>query len=444
MLSKKILIAAASVLAFIAISANAADFNKVVFQQETLPNGLKVIYHVDKSAPIVATVLQYRVGSVNEDPSKTGYAHFFEHLMFEATDEYPRAALDKYIEEAGGNLNASTNYDHTTYYFELPANEIKLALWAESQRMRRLHVDSIGVAIQKNVVIEELRMRVDNSPYGKLWEYICNYMFTGTPYYWPVIGSIEHLQKAKVSDFKSFYDMYYTPDNATLVISGDFNVDMAKIMVSEYFGNYSPSANPIKDSSYVQMKLKKTLRKTIEDEKASLPGVFIGFPGPDVKDSLYYAAELLMDIFAQGKSSRMYKELVDREQLAAETSAFNLALRKVGGLIFYGIAQKDISSEKLEEAIIDEIEKLLEDGITDEELQKAKNNRESDFVNSKLNALDKAKTLAQYQNYYGDPSLINNELDMYNAVTKKDIMTAAKLFLTTDKYFAFVFEPVKK
>jgi len=214
-------------------------FNPIKYEVDSLENGLKVIYSVDKTAPIVATVVHYKVGSRDEDPQHTGYAHFFEHLMFEATENIPRASIDKYVQEAGGTLNAHTSYDETVYYFKLPSNYLNLALWIESQRMRKLKVDSVGVNTQKGVVIEELRMRYENQPYGTMLMKMSERLFGGTSYGWATIGYIEHLEKATIDDFKGFYDNFYKPNNAILVIVGDIDIPEAKKTCATIFWNLS-------------------------------------------------------------------------------------------------------------------------------------------------------------------------------------------------------------
>ncbi|MEN6294725.1 MAG: pitrilysin family protein, partial [Chloroherpetonaceae bacterium] len=232
------------------VYAKEASFNPIKFTKEVLDNGLQVIYTVDKSAPVVATVVHYRVGSRYEIPGKTGYAHFFEHLMFEATNAYPRATIDKYVEEAGGNMNAHTSNDETVFYIKLPANQLKLGLWIESQRMRGLKVDTVGVETQRGVVTEEMKMRRENSAYGTFFDKMSSYLFKGGNYEWTTIGAFDDIQNAKVSDFRNFYDTYYYPNNATLVIAGDINIEQTRQWVKEYFGSLPnktiPTENPMK------------------------------------------------------------------------------------------------------------------------------------------------------------------------------------------------------
>lgn len=405
-----------------------AKFNPIKFERDSLENGLQIIYSVDRTAPIVATVLHYKVGSRDEDPTHTGYAHFFEHLMFEATDNIPRASIDKYVQEAGGTLNAHTSYDETVYYFKLPSNYLNLALWIESQRMRKLKVDSVGVNTQKGVVIEELRMRYENQPYGNMLMKMSEQLFKSSSYGWATIGYIEHLEKATIDDFKGFYDNFYKPNNAVLVIVGDIDISETKKLVRQYFGNYPPSDLP-KRNLFELKPLNQSYEEIIHDQKAQLPAIFLGFRGPKIGDKDYYAASLLSDILASGESSRLYQRIVDKEQAAVNADLFALPLEYSGALIFYAVSNPDKSLKKVRELIFDEIEKIAKLGVTDEELQKAKNITETQFISEKKRVLDKAETLARYLAYFGDPSLINTELEKFLSVTKDDIKRVAQKYL---------------
>lgn len=418
----------------------AADFKPVKFEKETLPNGLKVIYHVDNSAPVISTVCHYNVGSQDEDTSKTGFAHFFEHLMFEATDAIPRATIDKYVEEAGGDLNAFTSFDQTVFHFTLPSNEIRLALWMEAQRMRKLHVDKIGVETQRGVVTEELKMRTLNQPYGTLLYKLCKNMFPGSGYEWPTIGSIDHIARASVQDFKDFYDNFYRPNNATLVIAGDFNLVDAKKYVREYFGVYPASDLP-KRQNYTLKPITKPYRETVIDDKAPMTGLFIGFRAPSLLDSDYYAVSLLSSILSDGESSRLYQRLVNKEQSAVEVEFSPFSLRKAGALLAEAFVADGFTTDQVEASIMDEINKVVASGVTDAELDKAKNIFESQFVFGKKDLLSTAQELAKDEVFFGDAGVINTELDKYMAVTKADISRVAKKYLATDNKIILIYKP---
>ncbi len=414
----------------------------IEFTKETLANGLDVIYHIDRSAPVVGTIVHYRVGSRDEFANQTGYAHFFEHLMFEATTDIPRASIDKYIQEAGGDLNAHTSFDETVYYQRLPANEIKLALWIESQRMRGLLVDEVGVETQRGVVTEELKMRRNNAPYGTLLDKICENLFPGGSYSWTTLGSIDHIAAATIPDFRAFYDNFYQPNNATLVIAGDFVLDEVRNYVEAYFGNI-PKGDIPKREDFKILPMKGEVREEIEDARAQLPGVFIGFRSPAIGDLDYYPFTLLFDILSSGESSRLYQTIVDKEQLAAQVAAFPLALEKAGMGIFYAIASPGKNIKDIEKAFFKEIEKVLKNGVTEEELTKAKNIKEAEFIFGKKDVLEKAQTLARYNSYYGDPSLINTEIDKFLSVTADDILRVANQYLGTKNRVTLIYMPKK-
>ncbi len=417
-----------------------SKFNPIKFEIDSLENGLKVIYCVDKTAPIVATVVHYKVGSRDEMPTKTGYAHFFEHLMFEATENIPRASIDKYVQEAGGTLNAHTSYDETVYYFKLPSNYLNLALWIESQRMRMLKVDSIGVNTQKGVVIEELRMRYDNQPYGTMLMKMSEKLFEGSSYGWATIGYIEHLEKATIEDFKGFYDNFYKPNNAILVIVGDIDIAETKKLVRTYFGIHLPSPPPFRNP-FALKPLTQNFEEVVKDPKAQLPAMFIGFRGPKIGDADYYAMGILSDILASGESSRLYQRLVDKEQIAVAASMFPLSLEYAGGIIFYAVVHQNKSLKKAKDILFDEIMKIAKEGVTGEELTKAKNITEAQFISEKKNVLEKASTLAKYQAYFNDPKLINTELEKYLAVSQDDIKRVASKFLSNSYHVVLYYHP---
>lgn len=417
------------------------DFKPIKFTIDSLSNGLTVIYHIDKSAPIISTIMHYRVGSKDENPNRTGFAHFFEHLMFEATEAIPRGEMDKMIQLAGGNLNAHTSFDETVYKFNLPSNQLPLALWIEAQRMRKLKVDTIGVETQRGVVKEERKQRMENQPYGNAFEKIMENLFSGGSYSWTPIGSAQHIDEATIEEFKEFYDNFYQPNNATLVIAGDFDIEVARNYVNKYFLEYPKANEPIR-SEFVLKSLKQDYKETINDNKAQLPAVFIAYRGPSLTDSNYFATKLMADILASGESSRLYKRLVDKEQSAVVAELENLNLQYSGLLLFIGIAAPGKNINDVEKQILEEINKIAEKGITDEELTKAKNITEAQFVSSKKNVHEKAQELARLYSYYGDPSRINNELDEFLNVTKEDIQRVAKQFLINAKKVTLTYIPV--
>ncbi|MDC1068233.1 pitrilysin family protein [Candidatus Kapabacteria bacterium] len=414
----------------------------IVFVEETLDNGLQVIYHIDKTAPVVSTVVHYKVGSKDEDKDKTGYAHFFEHLMFEATDSIPRSEIAKYINEAGGWLNAHTSFDETVYKFKVPSNEIQLPLWIESQRMRGLQVEKTGVETQRGVVLEEKNARVDNQPYGTMLEKMLSNLFIGGAYSWATIGDADHIRNATIKNFKDFYDNFYKPKNAILVISGNFEYQTTKEYVAKYFGGITNSDLPVRNNIEV-VPFNKDYTESIIDDKAPLKAVFMGYRGPKLGSDDYYSMNLLANILAAGESSRLYRKLVDKEQIAVQASMMPLSLEADGGIIFYAVASGDTELEILKEEIEEEIEKIAEKGISNKELEKTKNITEIDLLTSNKDVLEKAMSLARYKAYYDDPELINSEIKKYNSITTDDIVNVAKKYLINKNKVVLNYLPKK-
>lgn len=425
------------------LTAKVDSFKPISFIKDTLPNGLNVIYTIDKDAPIIATVVQYRVGSRYEKPGKTGYTHFFEHLMFEATKSYERAAIDKFVEEAGGNLNAHTSFDETVYYLQLPSNYLEMALWIESSRMRGLKVDTIGVQTQKGVVTEELITRRENSAYGTLLDKISEHLFKGTNYEWTTLGSLDDIKNAKIEDFKEFYDGYYYPNNATLAISGDFDLAEARKLVNKYFVDMPRHQIPA-ERPFVIQPLEKEIRETIEDAKAQMPGIFVGYPGVSMFDPDFYALDILADILAAGESSRFYQKLVDNEKISLQAGFFPFALEKGGSLVFYSIVAPGKDNEENIKAMDEIVSDIIKNGVKPEELQKSKNIKEASFVGDKKGTLSKAESLARYNAYYGSPDRINTEIENYMSVTMDDIKRVAKKYFGTDKRLILIYTPKEK
>lgn len=406
-----------------------AQYKPIAFTEYSLPNGLHVILHEDHSAPVVATVLHYKVGSRDEDPQRTGFAHFFEHLMFEATDKIERATIDKLINGAGGQLNAFTSQDATVYHFVVPSNEVRLALWIEAQRMRKLHVNEIGVETQRGVVKEERKNRYDNAPYGGWMEKQMAVVFAGTPYAWTPIGTAQHIDVAAIPEFVQFYNTYYQPNNAILVVSGDFDPELVRSTIETYFGGYPRAAEPPRPSFATPKPLIGEVREVIQDPKAQLPALFMSYKGVGMKDEDVFAMEILTEIMSSGESSRMYRSIVDSQQVAVQVSMFNYAREYAGALSVIGIAAPGASLENLEAAIDAQLQQLVADGVTDAEVQKAKAIIESKFIGQRLGVYDKALALADAKRFMGDAHAVNTELDRYMSVTKEDVARLARRLL---------------
>jgi predicted Zn-dependent peptidase len=401
-----------------------AQLNKINFQDFTLDNGLHVILHQDKSTPIVAVSVMYHVGSKNENPERTGFAHFFEHLLFEGSENISRGEYDKYIEKAGGTLNANTSMDRTYYFEILPSNQLELGLWLESERMLHAKVENVGIETQRQVVKEERRQRIDNQPYGSFLEQIMKRAYKTHPYKWPVIGSMAHLDAAEEKDYKNFYKDFYVPNNAIISIAGDIDYENAKALVTKYFSTIPKSMKPIYRPSVVEPALGGEVRDTFYDN-IQLPAVLMAYRIPAAGTPEYYAVSMLGTLLSQGESSRLQRALVDDQQKAVAVGNFPLDLEDPGVSIAYGICSMGTDVLDAEKSITAEIDRIKTEPIGDEEFQKLRNQVENDFVTSNSRVAGIAESLANYKMYYGDANLINTELQRYLAVTKDDIKNAA-------------------
>jgi zinc protease len=404
---------------------------KINFTEYTLPNGLHVILHEDHSTPIVAVSVMYHVGSKNEDPQRTGFAHFFEHLLFEGSDNIKRGEYMKFIQSAGGQLNANTTQDRTFYYEVLPSNQLELALWMESERMAHAKIDEIGVETQRKVVKEEKKQRYDNTPYGQLINVIFENAYTKYPYRWSPIGKEQYIDQATLTEFMDFYKTFYVPNNAALVIAGDIDPVKMKELIAKYFGEIPKGTKAIPRPTEAEPTQTAEKRVNFYDN-VQLPAVILGYHIPKQGTPDYYAVQLLTQLLSQGKSSRFEKEIVDKQQKAVQAAAFDLGNEEPGMAIMLGIASMGVSASDLEKAMLDEIEKVKKDGITAEEYTKLQNQAESDFVQQNQKNIGIATNLATYYTYQGDANLINTELERYKKVTKEDIKRVANKYMTKE------------
>ncbi len=400
----------------------------IQFVEYDLPNGLHVILHENHSAPVITTYVLYHVGSKNERPDRTGFAHFFEHLMFEGSENIPRGKIDKYISGAGGNLNASTSFDQTDYYFNLPSNQLELGLWIESERMMHAKVDETGVETQRQVVKEERRRSYDNQPYGSLFEELAGLVFKDSPYQWVPIGSMQYIDKATIDEFRQFYKTYYIPNNATLSVAGDFKLDQIKQLIAGYFGPIPRGADIVRPAFDWKIDVKGENKDVVKDN-TPLPATLHGWRAvPETNDDAY-PLEMLTNILATGHSSRLYRRLVEKEQAALEVEAFPELLEQAGVVGVFATGQSGVPLETLDQLITDEIEDVKKNGVTEEEFQKARNQEEDSFANSFGTMHDRARSLARYHTFYGNANLINTELDRYLAVKREDLQRVATKYL---------------
>ncbi|MEK7254973.1 MAG: pitrilysin family protein, partial [Bacteroidota bacterium] len=396
-----------------------AQMNKINFVEYTMPNGLHVILHEDHSTPIVAVSVLYHVGSKNEKPDRTGFAHFFEHLLFEGSENIERGQFDKYIQQAGGELNANTSWDRTFYYEELPSNQLELGLWLESERMLHAKVDEKGIETQRQVVKEERRQRIDNQPYGSVLEESFKRAYKTHPYKWPVIGYMEHLDAAVEQDYKQFYADFYVPNNATLSIAGDIKIEAAKALIDKYFGSIPKKKEPFRPK-IVEPELGSEVRDTVFDN-VQLPAVIQTYRIPAQGTEDFYAVQMLAQLLSQGESSRLYKALVDQQQKALFVGNFPLSMEDPGVAIAFGICNGGIDPKDLEAGMDAEVERVQKELISEAEFQKLRNQVENDFISNYSTVLGIAENLANYHTYFGEANLINTEIDRYMKVTREDI-----------------------
>ena len=409
------------------VSTQVSYAQKIEFKEFDLDNGLHVILHEDHSTPIVAVTVMYHVGSKNELPGRTGMAHFFEHLLFEGSANIGRGQYAKYVENAGGALNANTSQDRTFYYDLLPSNQLELGLWLESERMLHAKVEIAGIETQREVVKEEKRQRVDNQPYGNLFSETLDHAFDVHPYSWAPIGSMADLNAALEQDFKDFYKTYYVPNNAVLSIAGDLDIAQAKQLVQKYFGGIPRGTMYLPAVKEVEPLNKGEVRDTIPG-KDQLPMVVKAYHIPAQGTPDYYAVDLLNQVLSQGQSSRLNKSLVDQQELALFCGAFTYNTEHPGLTLAYGLANMGVDPKQVEDAMNAEIERLKNELITEQEFQKLRNQIENDFVSRNSNVAGIAESLANYHMYFGEANLINTEIERYMKVTREDIMNAAKKY----------------
>ncbi|HKG68412.1 MAG TPA: pitrilysin family protein, partial [Segetibacter sp.] len=409
-------------------------------EKYTLPNGLKVILHKDSTVPVVAVTALYHVGSKNEDTGRTGFAHFFEHLLFEGSENIKRGEFDKYVTNAGGSLNANTSQDRTFYYELLPSNQLKLGLWLESERMMHAKIEDIGVNTQREVVKEEKRQRIDNQPYGSILTEILKRAQKGNPYAWAPIGSLEHLNAAKLSQFIDFYKTFYVPNNCVLSIAGDINIEETKKLVDAYFRPIPKGTKEIPRPEFKEKPLGGEIRDSVPDN-IQLPAVIQAYRAPKQGSDEYYAFRLLGTILSGGPSSRMNKILVDEQQIALQAAAIPFFNEDAGLFINLAIANMGVKPEPLEKVIDSVVNSLKAGTVPEKEFQKVKNQVQTSFVSANATMAGIAESLANYEVYFGDANLINTELERYNKVTREDILNVAKKYLNKDNRVVLYYVP---
>ncbi len=412
----------------------------IKFEEYTLPNGLHVILHEDHSSPIVSQVVAYHVGSKNERPDRTGFAHFFEHLMFEGSPNIPRGEFQKIVQNAGGNLNAGTSFDNTVYFISLPSNQLELAMWLESERMLQLKIDSVGVETQRGVVKEERKQRLENQPYGSFLEQMMSHAFKVHPYRWTPIGSAQYIDRASLDEFLQFYKSFYVPNNACLAIAGDINVGKTKELVQKYYGGIPRGVGEIYRPTEVEPPQTVEVRDSVPDN-IQLPAVIMAYHMPAQGTKDYYALSMLTTLLSEGESSRLTKRLVDKDKLAVQVQSIPLPLENPSLFIALAIAGFGKTPAEVEKAIQEEIGRVQTDLITDTEFTKIRNQRETGFIEKNSTVQGKAMQLADYHLFFGDANLINTEIAKFTEVTREDLRRVARQYLKNENRTVLYYVP---
>ncbi len=425
-------VAAAVAAALWGASATAASRPpKLLYKRIELANGLTVILHQDRSTPIVNVQLWYHVGSKDEKPGRTGFAHFFEHLMFKGSTNVEPEQHTSIIASVGGQANAYTNEDTTVFWQTVPSQYLPLVLWMEADRMASLRIDQDTFVREREVVKEERRMRVENQPYGRLNEIIYEQAFTTHPYRHPVIGSMDDLNAATLADVRDFYSTYYVPSNATAVISGDFDVEVATQLVERYLARVPKAARPVPRDIPREPPQKAEKRATVEDS-VPLPAVVVAhhitYDGHPDSYPLHIAAKVLSD----GQSSRIYQKLVYESGLAL--TAFGQANLIEHPNLFYAVAivNPGQSPEAVEKALIAEFEQIKNEGISERELQRSKNQFARDYILGRETVQQKATHLAHGEVLHSDISTTDGEFDIFQGITRADVQRVAKTYFTPE------------
>lgn len=429
-------------LSLLALGLPAAA-QKVAFTEYNLKNGLHVVLHQDKSAPVVAVSVMYHVGSKDEQPNRTGFAHFFEHLLFEGSANIKKGEFMKIVSANGGQNNANTSQDRTFYYEIFPSNQLATGLWLESERMLHPVINEVGVKTQNEVVKEEKRLRVDNQPYGNFLTEIMKRLFVKHPYRWVPIGSMADLDAATLPEFLAFNKKFYNPLNAVLVIAGDIDIPATKKLVETYFADI-PSGTPVVKTKYVEEPITKQIVDTAYDNNIQIPAIMTAYRIPGMTSRESVMLEMASAVLSQGASSRMYKKMVDDKKNSLQVGTFNLDMEDYGAYIAYALPNGDTPLDTLLKDMDDEILKLQTTLISDMEFQKLQNQFENDFLDKNNRMLGVAENLASGYTFHNkNTNKINTELDEIRKVTRQDIQNVARKYLKPSQRVVLYYLPKK-
>jgi zinc protease len=444
----RLLIKAIAVLAIILVfqacsKAPVADKINISYEKYQMPNGLQVILSPDHSDPMISYAIMYHVGSSREVTGKTGFAHLFEHLLFGGSENVPSGTFDKIIEGVGGSNNGFTSRDVTTYYEMFPKNALEKVLWLESDRMG-FFINSVtqrSLAIQQNVVQNEKRQSEDNSPYGFTdWVISKNLYPESHPYSWEVIGEMEDLKNASLEDVKSYYDHFYGPNNATLVLSGDFNTDSVKVLIDKYFGEIK-SHGVVAPRTAMVPELEKTVKLYHEDNFANVPEITMVWPVPQSYQKDAYALDFLAKILADGKKAPLYKVLVKEKNLTSGTTAYNNSGELTGEFTISIRANEGKTLKEIEAAIFEALDRFEKDGITERDIERIKASTEKSFYDNISSVFSKSVQLAFYNTFLNDPGFIEKDIENIKAVTLSDVKMVYEKYIKGKPHVVTSFVP---
>jgi predicted Zn-dependent peptidase len=427
-----------------ALAQGGGKAGAVPFERYKLDNGLEVILSQDHSVPVVAVDVWYHVGSANERPGATGFAHLFEHMMFQGSKDVAKGEHMQLVERAGGDMNGSTGNDRTNYFESLPANRLNLGLWLEADRMKSLAITPENLKNQIEVVKEEKRMRIDNAPYaGSIRSALAEIPYDSSScfaYGHPGIGSMEDLDAASVEQVRQFFATYYAPNNATLTVVGDFDPAQAKQMIQEYFGAI-PRGSAVPPVRCENPFDRLPVTDTVQDRNASIPALFVSYGMPATGNADMYPLRILASILAGGESSRLNQRLVRQEKTALEVFSVPDFRRGPGVFLVGGVANQGVEPGRLLSSIEDELAKVRKDGVTAAELEKAKNQYRSETIRGLQTALGTAEALQGANLYYGDPGAIQTDLERTRAVTLADVKRVANEYLVAKNRATVITQP---
>lgn len=398
----------------------------IKFEKFTLENGLRCIIHHDNSTPMVAVNILYDVGARDENPTQTGFAHLFEHLMFGGSVNIPE--YDEPLQMAGGENNAYTTNDITNYYIQIPAENIETAFWLESDRMLSLAFSEKSLEVQRKVVCEEFKEHYINKPYGDTWKYLRELCYTQHPYQWMTIGKeLSHIENAKLEDVKNFFFKHYRPVNAILCVAGNITTERVKELAQKWFGNIEKGEKYIRNIADEPIQI--AARRLVVEKEVPVSVIFKAFPIAKRTEKKYYAADIITEILSGGQSSRLHQRLVKELKLFSQIDCYHTGSVEKGLLVVEGKILPHVSPEDAEKAIDMEIETIKSTKISDQELEKVKNKIESMIAFEDLGLLSRANNLAFYE-LLGDAEKMNEELSNYNSVSAEEVLQYANEVLT--------------